>query len=53
MGAFVLFATSRVGCKGRLTLEEILFSLTHYWRFVDSEALALKALSHRVDKKAA
>jgi hypothetical protein len=26
-------------------MEEIIFSLKHYWRFVDSEALDLKALS--------
>jgi hypothetical protein len=53
MGCLVLFYTSRVVCKGRLTMEEIIFSLKHYWRFVDSEALELKALSHRVDEKAA
>jgi hypothetical protein len=53
MGCFVLFYTSRVVCKGRLTMEEILFSLKHYWRFVDSEALELKALSQGVDEKAA
>jgi hypothetical protein len=53
MGAFVLFYTSRVVCKGRLTMEEIIFSLKHYWRFVDSEALELKALSQRVAEKAA
>jgi hypothetical protein len=29
----------------RMTMEEIIFSLEHYWRFVDSEALELKALS--------
>ncbi len=45
MGCFVLFYTSRVICKGRLTMEEIIFSLKHYWRFVDSEAFELKALS--------
>jgi len=53
MGSFVLFYTSRVVCKGRLTMEEIIFSLKHYWRFVDCEALELKALSHRVDANAA
>jgi hypothetical protein len=45
MGCLVLFYTSRVICKGRLTMEEIIFSLKHYWRFVDCEALELKALS--------
>jgi len=39
MGSFVLFYTSRVICKGCLTMEEIIFSLKHYWRFVDLEAL--------------
>ena len=45
MGCFVLLYTSRVVCKGQLTMEEIIFSLKHYWRFVDSEVFALKALS--------
>ena len=45
MASFVLLYTSRVICKGRLTMEEIIFSLKHYWRFVDSEALELQALS--------
>jgi len=45
MASFVLFYTSRVICKGRLTMEEIIFSLKHYWRFVDLEALELQALS--------
>jgi hypothetical protein len=45
MGCFVLFYTSRVICKGHLTMEEIIFSLKHYWRFVDSEALELQSLS--------
>jgi hypothetical protein len=53
MGCLVLFYTSRVICKGRLTMEEIIFSLKHYWRFIDSEALELQALSWRVDDKAA
>jgi DDE superfamily endonuclease len=45
MASFVLFYTSRVICKGRVTMEEIVFSLKHYWRFVDSEALELQGLS--------
>jgi hypothetical protein len=53
MGCFVLFYTSRVVCKGRLTMEEIIFSLKHYWRFVDSEVLELTALSQGMDEKAA
>jgi hypothetical protein len=53
MGCLVLFYTSRVICKGRLTMEEIIFSLKHYWRFVACEALELKTLSQGVDEKAA
>src|SRR5262247_560760 len=53
IGCLVLFYTSRVVCQGRLTMEEIIFSLKHYWRFVDSEALELKALSQGIDEKAA
>jgi hypothetical protein len=53
MGCFVLLYTSRVVCQGRLTMEEIIFSLKHYQRFVDSEALELKALSQRMDEQAA
>jgi len=49
----VLFYTSRVVCKGSLTMEEMIFSLKHYWRFVDCEALELKALSQGVGEKAA
>ena len=53
MGCFVLLYTSRVVCKGRLTIDEMIFSLKHYWCFVDSEALELKALSQGIDGKAA
>jgi hypothetical protein len=45
IASFVLFYTSRVICTGRLTMEEIIFSLKHYWRFVDMEPLELQALS--------
>ena len=34
-------------------MEELSFSLQHDWRFVDSEALELKALSQGVAEKAA
>src|SRR4030095_3230115 len=33
MASFVLFYHARVRCKGRLTMEEMIFSLKHYWRF--------------------
>jgi hypothetical protein len=39
MARFVLFYTSRGVGKGRRTMEEIIFSLKHSWRFVDLEAL--------------
>jgi hypothetical protein len=45
MASFVLFYTSRVVCKGHLTMEEIVFSLKHYWRFVHSADLELQGLS--------
>ena len=45
MGCLVLFYTSRMICKGRMTTEEIIFSQKHYRRFVDSETLELQALS--------
>ena len=45
MASFILFSTSRVICKGQLTMEKMIFSLKHYWRFVDLEPLELHALS--------
>jgi hypothetical protein len=33
--------------------EEIILSLKHYWRFVDSEALELQVLSYRLAGKIA
>jgi hypothetical protein len=53
MSCLVLFYTSRVLRKARLTMEEIIFSLKHYWRFVDCEPFELKALSQGADEKAA
>jgi hypothetical protein len=43
MGCLVLFYTSRVIGKGRLTMDEMIFSLKHDWRVVDCEALELNA----------
>ena len=45
IGSFILCYTARVICKGHLTMEEIIFRMKHYWRFVDLEALELQALS--------
>jgi len=53
MGGFILFYTARVMCKGRVTMEEIVFSLKHYWRFVNSEALELQGLSWGADENVA
>lgn len=53
MGCFVLFYTTRVICKGRMTMEEMVFSLKHYWRFVDSEALELQGLSWGTEQNVA
>ena len=53
MASFVLFYTSRVIYKGRVTMEEIVFSLKHYWRFVDSQALELQGLSWGTQQSAA
>lgn len=53
MGGFILFYTSRVICKGRVTMEELVCSLKHYWRFVDSEPLELQGLSWGVEQKIA
>jgi hypothetical protein len=32
-------------------MEEIIFSLKHYWRFINSEALELQALSQEGARK--
>ena len=53
MASFILFYTSRIICKGGMTMEEIIFSLKHYWRFVDVEALELQTLSYGLSTKAA
>ena len=45
IGSFVLCSTSRVVCKGCLTMEDIICSLKPYWRLVDLEALGLPSLS--------
>jgi hypothetical protein len=53
MACFVLFYTTRVICKGQMTMEEVVFSLKHYWRFVDSEALELQGLSWGTEQNVA
>lgn len=53
LAGLVLLYTARVLLKGRLTMEELLFSLKHYWRFLDSELLELQALSWDLPTEAA
>jgi hypothetical protein len=36
-----------------MIMEDIVFSLKHYWRFVDSEALELQGLSWDPERKPA
>ena len=43
-GCVAVFYTSRVMCKRGMTMEEMILSFKHYWRFVDSEVFELKAL---------
>ena len=51
--AYAFAGNGWVVCPGQLTREEIICGLKHYWRFGDSEALELKALSQEVHEKAA
>jgi hypothetical protein len=44
-GGFIVFSPSRVLCKGRRTMEEIVVSLKHSWRFVNADALEFQGLS--------
>ena len=45
MACFVLFYTSRVIYKGKVTMDEIVFNLKHHWSSVSCEALELYGLS--------
>lgn len=53
LAGLVVLYTARVLLKGRVTMEEILFSLKHYWRFLDAEWLELQGLSWDLRRKAA
>lgn len=53
LAALVLFYTARILCKGRVTLEEIVCSLKHYWRFLNSKDLELHGLSWDLNLEAA
>lgn len=45
MASFVLYYTSRVLFKGRVTMDEMIFNLKHYWSSVDCQDLELYGLS--------
>jgi hypothetical protein len=53
LAGLVLMYTARVLYKGRVTIEEILFSLKHYWRFLNSELLEFRRLSWDLPVEAA
>lgn len=53
LAGLVLLYTSRIVLKGCETMEEIVFSLKHHWRFLDSELLELQGLSWDLPVEAA
>jgi hypothetical protein len=53
MAGLVLLYTARRLSKGRVTMEEIVFSLKHHWRFLHSKDLELHELSWDLSLEAA
>jgi hypothetical protein len=49
----MLLYTTRILCKGRVTMEEMLCRLKHHWRFLNSKLLELPALSWELSLEAA
>ena len=49
LAGLVLLYTARRLLKGRVTMEEIVFSLKHHWRFLTSKDLELQGLSCGLD----
>jgi DDE superfamily endonuclease len=45
MASFVLYYTSRIICKGRVTMDEMIFNLRHHWSSVNCQELELYGLS--------
>jgi DDE superfamily endonuclease len=45
IASFVLYYTSRVIFKGRVTMDEMIFNLKHHWSSVDCQELELYGLS--------
>jgi hypothetical protein len=46
LAGLVLLYTARIVCKGRVTMEQILFSFKHHRRFLDSHLLELLRRLH-------
>jgi hypothetical protein len=53
LAGLVLLDTARFRLKGRVTMEEMVFSLKHHWRFLRSEPLEFHALSWDLNLEAA
>jgi hypothetical protein len=53
LAGLVLLYTARILCQGRVTMETIVFSLKHHWRFLTSESLELHGLSWNLSLEAA
>jgi hypothetical protein len=53
LAGLVLLYTARILCKGRVTMEEIVFSLKHHWRFLNAKDLELHGLSWDFGREAA
>lgn len=45
MASFVLYYTTRVLCKGHVTMDEMIFNVKHHWSSVDCQELALYGLA--------
>jgi transposase len=45
MASFILYYTSRMLFKGRVTMDEMVFNLKHYWSTVVCEELELYGIS--------
>ena len=53
LAGLALLYTARILCKGRVTMEEIVFSLKHHWRFLNAKDLELHGLSWDFGREAA
>jgi hypothetical protein len=53
LAGLVLLYTARFCLQGRVTMEEMVFSLKHHWRFLTSEPLDFHALSWDLNVEAA